>query len=129
MQEISAFAFSHELELFLHPLLGTRGSEDTAVRRLVHTPMGDWKLMLAPAVCECALASPNVCIKDIVWSIEKICTAPLPSMVVNGMLLELLNIDVKEGLVVGAKRVILSEATKDLPRLEVRRLFMHQCER
>ena len=59
-QEISAYAFGHELERFLHPLLGARGSEETAVQRLVRTPTGDWKLMVAPAVREYVLAAPNV---------------------------------------------------------------------
>ena len=62
-QEISAYAFGHELERFLHPLLGARVSEETAVQRLVRTPTGDWKLMVAPAVREYVLAAPNVRVK------------------------------------------------------------------
>ena len=130
MQEISAFAFGHELERFLHPLLGAGGSEDTAIQRLVRTPTGDWKLMVAPAVREYVLASLNVYVKDTLWKIEKLCAAPLPSMVVTGMPLELSDVEVKEGLVAGAKRVLPREATRDLARLEARRLFVcprEQC--
>ena len=123
-----AFAFGHELERFLHPLLGAGGSEDTAVQRLVRTPTGDWKLMVAPAVREYVLASPNVRVKDTLWKIEKLRAAPLPSMVVTGVPLELSDVEVKEGLVAGAKRVLPREAARDLARLEARRLFMRPRE-
>ena len=128
-QEISAFAFGHELERFLHPLLGAGGSEDSAVQRLVRTPTGDWKLMVAPAVREYVLASPNVRVKDTLWKIEKLRAAPLPSMVVTGVPLELSDVEVKEGLVAGAKRVLPREAARDLARLEARRLFVRPRER
>ena len=129
MQEISAFAFGHELERFLHPLLGAGGSEDSAVQQLVRTPMGDWKLMVAPAVREYVLASPNVRVKDRLWKIEKLRAAPLPLMVVTGMPLELSDVEVKEGLVAGAKRVLPREAARDLARLEACRLFVRPRER
>ena len=127
-QEISAFVFGHELEQFLHPLLGAGGSEDTAVQRLVRTPTGNWKLMVAPTMCEYILALPNVHAKDTLWKTEKMCATPLPSLVVTGVLLELLDVEVKEGLVAGLKRVLPEEAARDLARLEVRHLFVHPCK-
>ena len=103
--EIFAFAFGHEWEQVLHSLLGVGGSEDTIVQRLVRTPTGDWKLMVAPAVCEYVLASPNIRIEDTMWNIEKMRITLLPSIVGTSMLLELLDVDIKEGLVAGAKTV------------------------
>ena len=128
-QKISAFAFGHKLERFLHPLLGAGGSEDTAVQRLVRTPTGDWKLMVALAVREYVMASPNVRVKDTLWKIEKLRAAPLPSMVVTGVPLELSDIEVKEGLVAGVQRVLPREAARDLARLEARHLFARPRER
>ena len=87
--------------------------EDTAVQRLVHMPMGHWKLMVAPVVCEYVLALLNVHVKDTMWKIEKLHAAPLPSMVVTSMPLELLDVEVKEGLVVRVKRVLPREAARD----------------
>ena len=124
--------FGHKLELFLHPLLWARGSEDTTVQRLVHMPMGDWKLMVALGVCEYVLASPNVRVKDIVWTIEKLRATPLPWMVVTGVPLELSDVNVKEGLeglVAGAKSVLPMEAVRDLAWLETHRLFVRPHER
>ena len=52
----------------------------------------------------------------------------LPSMVVTSMPLELSNVDVKEGLVAGAKRVLPREAMTTLACLEVCHLFACPCE-
>lgn len=97
MQNISAYAFGHELERFLHPLLGARGSEEMVVQWLVCTPTGYWKLMVALAVREYVLAALNGHLKGIVWSIEKVHAAPMPLMVVTGVPLELSDTEVKEG--------------------------------
>ena len=102
---------------------------DTAVQRLVRTPTGDWKLMVAPAVCEYVLASSNVRVKDTMWKIVKMRAAPLQSMMVTGMPLELSDVEVKEGLVAGVKRVLPREAARDLARLEACRLFVRPWER
>ena len=85
--------------------------------------------MVTRAVCEYVLASLNVRMKNTVWSIEKMRAAPLPSMVVTGMPLELPDVDAKEGLVAGAKRVLPREATRDLARLEAHHLFVRPHER
>ena len=61
-------------------------------------------------MCEYILASPNVHIKDTMLNIEKLYAAPLSWMVVTGMPLELSDIDVKEELVAGVKRVLPREA-------------------
>ena len=86
--------------------------------------MDDWKLMVSPAVWEYVLASPSVCVKDTMWKIEKTRATPLPSMVVTSMSLELLDVEVKEGLVAGAKRVFPREAARNLAHLEVLLLFV-----
>lgn len=69
---------------------------------LVHTATGDWKLMVALAVCKDALVSLGVYVKNTPWNIEKMRTTPLSSMVVTGVPLELSDVNVKEGLVVGS---------------------------
>ena len=44
------------------------------------------------------------CQRYYMWKIEKLRATPLPSMVVTSVLLELSDVEVKEGLVAGAKK-------------------------
>ena len=113
----------------IDPLLGARGSEETIVQRLIRTPTGDWKLMVAPAVCEYVLAAPNVRVKRIVWSIEKLRTALMPSMVVTGAPLDLSDAGIKDGVIAGSKGVLSADHRGELEHLEVRRLFARPRER
>lgn len=106
MKDILVYTFGHELERYLHPLLGARGSEEMAMQWLVCTSARNWKLMIPLAVCEYVLVAPNVCMKGIAWSIEKLRAALMPSMVVTGVPLELLNADVKDGVIVLSKGVL-----------------------
>ena len=85
--------------------------------------------MVAPLVREYVLMLRNVRVKDTMWKIEKLHAAPLLLMVVTSTPLELSDVEVKEGLVAGVKRVLPREAARDLARLEVRRLFVHPRER
>ena len=58
-------------------------------------------------------------------NIEKMCAAPLPSMMVTAMPLELSDVDEQEGLVAGVKKVLPREAVRNLACLEAHRLFVH----
>ena len=107
-QDISVYMFRHELDCFLPPLLRARGLEEMAMQRLVCSPR-DWKLMVALAVCEYVLMAPNVRMKGIVWSIEKLHASLMPSMVVTVVPLELSDADVKDGAIVGSNGVLLAK--------------------
>ena len=81
------------------------------------------------AVREYVLATPNVHVKGIVWSIEKLHATPMPSMVVTGVPLELSDADVKDGVIAWSKGVLLAEHRGELEHLQARRLFARPCER
>ena len=54
--------------------------------------------------------------------------ALLPLMVVTCVLLDLLDVDVKEGLFAGAKTILPRGVMRDLMLLEAHRLFVHLCQ-
>ena len=87
------------------------------MQRLVRTLTVDWKLTMAPPVREYVLAAPNLHVKGTVWSIEKLHAAPMPSMVVTGVPLEVSDVEVKEELIVGSKGVLFMEHGGNLERL------------
>ena len=79
--------------------------------------------MVSLAVREYVLAALNVRMKGTFWSIEKLHAAPMPSMVVTSVPLELSDVDVKDGLLAGSKGVLSVEHRGELERLEARCLF------
>ena len=72
----------------------------------MRTPTGGWKMMVSPAVSEYVLAVPNVHVRGTLWTIERMRTAPLLSMVVTSVPLLLLDDEVKEGLIAGLGRTL-----------------------
>lgn len=108
IQEMSAYVFGHDFERFLHPLVRVKGSEEVEVLRLVRTLMGSWKLM-ALGVCEYVLAAPNVRVKGTIWSLGELCAIPMSLMVVTVVSFELSDVEVKDGLTIGSKGVLLEE--------------------
>ena len=84
--------------------------------------------MVSPAVNEYVLAASNVCVRGTLWTIERMQTAPLPSMVVTGVPLSLSDDDVKEGLIAGSGRTLPALEQNELWRIEVRHLFLHARE-
>ena len=84
--------------------------------------------MVSPAVSEYVLAVPNVRVRWTLWTIKRMQTAPLPSMVVTGVPLSLSDDDVKEGLIAGSWRALPVPEQNELWRIEVHCLFLHSRE-
>ena len=70
--------------------------------------------MMASVVCEYILVVLTVRVEELVWFIEKLCTALMPLMVVTSMPLELSEVEVKDGLIAGSKGVLLMEHRGEL---------------
>ena len=85
-------------------------------------------MMVSLAVSEYVLAALNVHVRGTLWTIERMRTAPLPSMVVTGVPLLLSDDDVKEGLIAGLGRTLPALEQNELRRIEVRRLFLRARE-
>ena len=84
--------------------------------------------MVSPSISEYVLAVPNVHVRVTLWTIKCMRTAPLPPMVVTGVPLSLSDDEVKEGLIAGLGRTLLTLEQNKLWRIEVHRLFLHSRE-
>ena len=73
----------------------------------MHMPMGDWILMVAPALSEYILSLLNVPVHDTLWSNDKMHAIPLLSMVVTDVPLVLSGVNMKERLILGWRRSFL----------------------
>ena len=85
--------------------------------------------MVAPTMCEYVLVALNVHVKGTVWSIEKLRGVLMPSMVVTVVPRELLDVEMKDGLIAGSKGVLCTKYRGELEHLKTRRLFTrpHEC--